>query len=96
MNREPLGDVTNRKIGSPTEKHKRERDAGRKAVNSFKNYIGRLSEKQYMLRNSFPRLKIKMYLFSFHQFMAEVSYFIGPGLSVIYHFDNKKYSDKHA
>ena len=47
MNREPLGDVTNRKIGSPTEKHKRERDAGRKAVNSFKNYIGRLNEKQF-------------------------------------------------
>ena len=47
MEREPLGDVTNRKIHSPQEKQKRERDAGRKAVNSFKNYIERLNEKQF-------------------------------------------------
>ena len=47
MDREPLGDVTNRKIESPKEKQRRERDVGRKAVNSFKNYIGRLKEKQF-------------------------------------------------
>ena len=47
MDREPLGDVTNRKIESPKEKKRRERDVGRKAVNSFKNYIGRLDEKQF-------------------------------------------------
>ena len=47
MDREPLGDITNRKIESPKEKQRRERDVGRKAVNSFKNYIGRLKEKQF-------------------------------------------------
>ena len=46
MEREPLGDITNRKIDSPKEKLQKERNYGRKAVNSFKNYIGRLTEKQ--------------------------------------------------
>ena len=47
MDREPLGDVTNRKIQSPKEKQRRERDSGRKAVNSFKNYVEKLNEKQF-------------------------------------------------
>ena len=47
MNRQPLGDVTNRKIDSPKEKLQKERNYGRKAVNSFKNYTERLTEKQF-------------------------------------------------
>ena len=47
MDCQPLGDVTNRKIDSPKEKLQKERNNGRKAVNSFKNYIERLTEKQF-------------------------------------------------
>ena len=47
MNRQPLGDVTNRKIDSPKEKLQKERKYGRKAVDSFQNYVGRLTEKQF-------------------------------------------------
>ena len=47
MEREPLGDITNRKIDSPKEKLQKERNYGRKAVNSFKNYTERLTEKQF-------------------------------------------------
>ena len=47
MDCQPLGDVTNRKIESPKEKLQKERNYGRKAVNSFKNYAERLTEKQF-------------------------------------------------
>ena len=57
MDREPLGDVTNRKIESPKEKLQKERNYGQKAINSFKNYIGRLKENfGYKINKFDPRI----------------------------------------
>ena len=57
MEREPLGDVTNRKIESPKEKLQKERNYGRKAINSIKNYIGRLNENfGYKINKFDPRI----------------------------------------